>query len=129
MNCPRDGREFALQDVFTGGRHATVCTCLTCHGQWMRRSDLERLSEIVTPVLVEWRRLQPAAAQNVELRCPECDEHPVMEKVQSERDARVVMDRCPRCLGVWLDRDELKAIQEESLVALAAGLFRSRPAP
>jgi Zn-finger nucleic acid-binding protein len=45
-----------------------------------------------------------------------------MVKLQSERDPRVVFDKCENCGGVWLDTNELRAIQQDSLFALLAGL-------
>jgi Zn-finger nucleic acid-binding protein len=125
--CPRCGVELAMQDVFLGGRHATVGACPVCGGQWMRESDLERLAEVVEPVLVEWRRLPGEDQQRAVLRCPACEAAPAMTKLYSERDPRVVFDQCPECGGVWLDTNELRAIQQESLLRLLAG-FVSRQA-
>lgn len=128
VRCPRCHQELFPRDVFTGGRHATVGGCPSCGGLWMRDSDLERLSEVVEPVLVEWRRLSPPEYQAVPLDCPECGSPVRMEKVTSARDARVVIDTCDRCGGVWLDGSELRAIQQDSLLALASSFLRSRPA-
>lgn len=123
--CPRCRVELGMQDIFPGGRHATVGACPSCGGMWMRDSDLERLSEVVRPVLVEWRRLAPDEYQSTALDCPECEGPIPMRKVRSSRDARVVLDHCDHCGGVWLDGNELRAIQEDSLLALAADFWRS----
>lgn len=122
--CPRCQGQFALRDLFAGGRHATVVGCLGCGGLWMRESDLRRLSEVVVPVLTEWRDLGSSAEQNAVLHCPECDGAPALEKLQSDRDSRVILDRCQRCGGVWVDTHELRAIQEDSLMTLVAGVAR-----
>jgi Zn-finger nucleic acid-binding protein len=90
----------------------------------MKESDLQRLSEIVQPVVVEWRRLPSSEDQAVGLDCPECEGPVRMAKVRSARDDRVVLDVCDRCGGVWLDLNELRAIQQDSLLALAAGFLR-----
>ncbi len=124
--CPRCGGELGMQDLFTGGRHATVAACGTCGGQWMRDTDLQRLSEVLEPVLIEWRSLGSSAEQQRTLRCPECREAPPLEKLQSERDARVILDHCRVCGGVWLDAKELQAIQQDSLFSLLGGLERPR---
>jgi hypothetical protein len=92
----------------------------------MRDSDLQRLSEVVRPVVVEWRKLVPKAEQLAPLRCIECEGAPPMRKLQSKRDVRVVVDLCERCGGVWLDVNELRAIQQEPLMALLAGLVKVR---
>lgn len=44
------------------------------------------------------------------MRCPRCELVPLVER---ERDG-VLVDACPECRGVWLDRGEL-----EKLVARA----------
>jgi Zn-finger nucleic acid-binding protein len=125
MLCPRCGYDLALQDLFSAGRHATVAGCTNCGGHWMRRSDLARLSEIQEPVILEWRDLRPEPAQQQELNCPECDGSPAMKKSRSERDTKVVLDSCEECGGVWLDGNELKAIQRESLFGILAGLMKA----
>ena len=126
MGCPRCGGELVMQDVFTGGRHATVAACLACSGQWMRDSDLERLSEVVEPVPIEIVRVAPDSVQGAEIECPECEEPRLLSKIHSPRDPRVVLDACDVCGGVWLDENELSAIQRESVLKLLAGVFRSR---
>ena len=119
-----------MRDLFTGGVHATIALCNGCAGQWMRDSDLQRLSEVFEPVLVEWRELGATQEQQHQLlHCPECEGSPVMEKLKSERDRHVVLDRCAACGGVWLDANELRAIQQESLFAILSGLVRKSPAP
>jgi DNA-directed RNA polymerase subunit M/transcription elongation factor TFIIS len=92
----------------------------------MRDSDLQRLSEVVEPVLVEWRDLPAQDLQHAALTCPACEAAPVMAKLRSERDPQVVFDECPECGGVWLDSNELRAIKQESLVSLLAGFARRR---
>lgn len=124
--CPRCGEALEMRDLFTGPRHATVGACPACGGQWMRGSDLERLSEWVEPVLFEWRELPSAPAQSAVMACPACDAAPPMKKLRSERDSRVVVDQCPACSGVWLDANELQAIQQDSLWRLLGDLARRR---
>ncbi len=122
MHCPRCNAELAMQDVFTKGRHATVLSCGRCQGMWMRHSDLERLSEVVDPVLAERLAIAPRS-ETVGLGCPQCEGHPEMRRFRSSRDERVLVDGCETCGGVWLDGGELRAIQQESLPALAAGFL------
>lgn len=125
--CPRCRLELGMQDIFPGGRHATVGACPSCGGLWMRDSDLERLSEVVEPVVVEWRNLGPEEQQSAPIDCPECEGPIRMRKMRSSRDARVVLDHCDNCGGVWLDDNELRAIQQDSLLTLAAGFWGSHP--
>ena len=114
-----------MRDLFTGGRHATVAACPGCDGLWVRDTDLQRLSEVVEPVLVEWLNITPTA-QGEELHCPECEPGRPMRKLRSDREHRVLLDTCDACGGVWLDGGELRAIQQESLPTLAAAFLSSK---
>jgi len=49
-----------------------------------------------------------------------------MRKMRSAREHRVLLDACDVCGGVWLDGGELRAIQQESLPALAAAFLSSK---
>ena len=44
--------------------------------------------------------------------------------VKSARDAKVDMDICPTCHGIWLDGGELAAIREMSAFTALADLLR-----
>jgi Zn-finger nucleic acid-binding protein len=58
-----------------------------------------------------------------DLKCPQC-EGLVMQKVESSRDKKVVLDVCPGCGNFWLDGGEIQAIQQDSLLVLFADAFR-----
>ncbi len=45
------------------------------------------------------------------MRCPKCDNVEMMAFNFHD----VEIDRCPRCSGVWLDKDELEAILQRQL--------------
>ncbi len=124
MRCPRCQAPLALQDLFTGGRHATVVACGACGGHWLKGTDLQRLSEIVEPVLAERPGYVTGPEQAKVLHCPECESAPAMRKHTSPRDPRVLLDGCDVCGGAWLDGGELRAIQQESLAELVGRLLR-----
>jgi Zn-finger nucleic acid-binding protein len=101
-----------------------VATCATCGGRWFPADELAKVDEVVEVTVIEIRRVPDVAAQRVPLACPQCPDHPPLEKAQHARDAAVVIDACRHCRGIWLDRGELEAIRQESLPLVLANLFR-----
>jgi Zn-finger nucleic acid-binding protein len=61
--------------------------------------------------------------QLLPMYCPYCDLHPRMDKAEHPRDAKVIMDVCEHCSGIWLDGGELEAIQKESWWSAVMGLL------
>lgn len=124
MNCPRCKTALAPSDIQAGGHHATVALCANCGGQWMKANDLQRLGEVTEPVLVEVRNLPPMSKQLKLMDCPECTDHPPLTKFRPERDPNVMLDFCRSCRGVWLDKNELEAIQKDGLANVLADLAK-----
>lgn len=90
----------------------------------MKANDLQRMGEVIEPVIVEVRNLPTTSKQLKLLNCPECSDHPPLTKFRPERDPHVMLDYCGQCRGVWLDKNELEAIQRDSLVRVLADLAR-----
>lgn len=120
MNCPR------CDKVMTPVRpdDVEVQQCPQCEGHWLEGADLRHLEATVNVRLFEWRTLPPEDVQTRELPCPRCKPREPMKKVRSERDRHVLLDVCGRCQGVWLDKGELRAIQEMGLVAAVSDAVR-----
>jgi hypothetical protein len=62
--------------------------------------------------------LAMAAAAEQRRSCP-VDGSPL----DKENARGVIIDRCPRCKGVWLDAGELERINGDSVVAILSGLY------
>jgi Zn-finger nucleic acid-binding protein len=83
--------------------------CPWCRGLWFDTGELEMLAE-----RFEGRRppdlaALPMAAVDEKARpCPRCDAR--MDKVKAGATPTVVIDRCPRGHGVWLDHGETGAL-------------------
>lgn len=122
MTCPR------CQTKLVPGRLAEhsilekVMVCETCKGTFIGPDDLADVAMQEHEALFEFRRIPGEAEQLAPLACPACAI--TMDKVTSDRDAKVIMDHCSKCNHTWLDHGEIKAIQTESLVANLASLFR-----
>jgi uncharacterized protein len=117
MNCPRCAvplkdvtAELNLFDVHGLG-------CAQCRGHWLEQKELNQLQQVVDVRWLELRHLPPADLQAELLTCPRCTPARHLNKMQSDRDRKVVLDVCAHCHGVWLDGGELRAIQEKGVGA------------
>lgn len=82
--------------------------CTGCGGVWLDSEELELLldgaenrdrvlaSLVADPTIAEAKR-----------RCPICDRKMEKVRVGKEEDQDVIIDRCKRNDGVWLDKGEL----------------------
>jgi len=71
---------------------------------------------VVEPVIWETIKTLKKDEQYQTLDCPKCqDEHIEMEKVNHPRDSRIIIDQCPNCKGIWVDKGEIEGIQKENI--------------
>lgn len=110
MKCPRDGT--ILSKVSLLG--VELDKCHRCDGIWFDRGELDRIRDSgVTDAeeVLEKRYGNPkAVAEKVEghMRCPRCDGR--LQRFSYSYIEAVSVDRCEKCLGLWLDDGELNAI-------------------
>lgn len=103
LTCVRCGA--ALRKVTL--RRVEVDECPDCHGTWLDARELASL-------IGSWQdlpRAGPAAAGGPVCLCPRCN--CAMERRNYSESRRTVLDRCPTCSGIWLDRGELDSILSE----------------
>jgi Zn-finger nucleic acid-binding protein len=108
-NCPRcdttlENTEYLSQPVAACGR---------CGGRWMTADTLGAVVEAWDPGAEEALEDRggcqvPLADVREGLRCPDC--RAAMEAFNYAGDSGVILDRCPRCGGLWLDRGELEQV-------------------
>jgi len=124
VRCPRCS--LALLDSSPDRKFPEVHAlhCDKCDGLWMAQSDLHRLEQAVDVSWIEVRHVPPPEIQAELLTCPACSPARHLNKVQSDRDRKVVLDVCDRCHGVWLDGGELRAIQEKGVLSALVDAVR-----
>src|SRR5262245_9219548 len=110
MTCPRCSQPLEQTRLHELGVVYNAHTCRACEGLWVGPQQMSEISAKVDQRVFEIRRIPDAAEQQVPLSCPACPSSVIMTKVVSSRDANVVMDVCPTCRHVWLDRGERAAI-------------------
>jgi hypothetical protein len=116
MNCPRC--HSALNAVEYDGELVQVCS--QCKGEWLASGELEKIvqhhDEVFTP---EELASVPGVNKDVftaekddhdELNCPECGVQ--MEHFNYGDTSGVILHKCTQCNGIWMDKDELKMVEE-----------------
>ncbi len=112
MNCPVDGSPLATR---TYEADVQVEQCDECHGYWLDPGELERiqealehdyrdeLSRIPDTILRAYQMAQERARRP--LTCPRC--HTNLSRREYAYCSQILIDVCPSCRGIWLDRGEL----------------------
>lgn len=105
MKCPRDGKTL---DEITVGRFG-VDRCEDCGGMWFDRDELEKVKDERDENLSWldfdlWSDEEKLKAGGTFVDCPR-DGSPLYQIRYGTSE--VMADVCPKCHGVWLDRDEL----------------------
>lgn len=129
MKCPRcdiDLKNEHLEELLDNGSYSNVevDVCPECTGIWFDKEELENLDNKIEPKIIEIKKLPPKNDQYKDLICPNCSNDSIMNKVVNDYDKDVIMDICPSCKGLWLDKGEFKAIKERSLFSLAFSVFK-----
>jgi len=115
MRCP--GCDSTLSSLQYEG--ITVETCGTCSGCWLDADELGRIVRIrekrFSPQ--QWSSIDSLAkipgipVEEIErdIVCPSCDTS--TGPINYGGDTGMIIDRCPKCRGIWLDVGELESIQ------------------
>ncbi len=119
--CPRCASILTIDLLPERDLQIEVDKCPACLGIWFDQGELQRIDQVVEPVLIEFRHIPSEYDQLTAMNCPKCAEHPLMEKHEHPRDEQVIIDVCPSCQGIWLDGGELAAIQQESFWKILLG--------
>lgn len=116
MNCPHcDVPSFITTEYET----VEIDQCKQCHGIWL---DQNEMGEIVKNLATDFSELDvkktisnafmgiPAQEKETTRKCPKCSS--ALQPVNYSVDSGVIIDRCPKDHGVWLDHFELEQVQQ-----------------
>lgn len=116
MKCPADGAELRTAPYEAD---IQVDSCAACGGVWLDVGELERIEATVEKDYREALKQVPRDTINAlemarqqaapDRQCPRCDRR--MEKREHGFCSQIIVDVCPSCRGVWLDRGELAALE------------------
>ncbi|MEI8346186.1 MAG: zf-TFIIB domain-containing protein [Pseudomonadota bacterium] len=115
MQCPRCPNSSLKPMTYEG---VEIDFCPTCQGHWL---DQGELSEIVETKEQKFSAQEiadtfarngtgiPPHEQNKILKCPKCATG--MTKTNYSYSSGIIIDRCPKNHGVWMDGQELNKAQ------------------
>jgi Zn-finger nucleic acid-binding protein len=111
-SCPACEAKLTKTDLYG----VEVDTCGACGGLWLDQGELKKLEEKAQAS--SWREtvwpdnaeqmMRGITAMMSRRECPVCDGRKMFATAFG--DSGVMMDWCPSCRGVWLDRDEFYEI-------------------
>ncbi|MFM2295615.1 MAG: hypothetical protein RLZZ350_2028 [Verrucomicrobiota bacterium] len=111
MRCP--ACEHILLRFKTG--NVVLDACHHCGGLWFDAGELAKVNrEQPDPdeLIADFpHRAETRVAENSARPCPRCVTATLTQKLYS-LGSGVIMDCCPDCRGLWLDRGELEKIRE-----------------
>lgn len=111
MQCP----VCALPLIAVEREQIEVDLCISCHGLWFDRGELELLCEKTNVTLDMPRLFVAATAVEKTRKCPRCDKN--MSKVALAANTRLVTDHCPDEHGIWFDSQELGSVLDTAAEA------------
>ena len=123
MNCPRCKITLNTTKIRDKNYTIEVNQCSECSGIWFDKGELLRLDKVIEPTFFEIRKIPNKKKQLEALICPSCNNLQLMEKAEHPRDTKVIIDYCPICKGIWLDKGELKAIQRDNWLIVISKIF------
>lgn len=116
MKCPRC--QHTLETVEYEG--VEIETCPGCQGEWLDAGELLKIVKAVEKVFTpEEIAALDAINRNIfsiidtgpdELHCPHCTGE-ALRKFNYASSTGILLDKCRRCKGIWLDKDELEKVQ------------------
>lgn len=127
MKCPTDQTDLQHQ-TYEG--EIEIDRCPSCDGVWLDQGELEKAQENLTADHSDSLARIGSVAQAYEFArqkakipssCPKCASQ--LQHEEYGYCSQILVDRCPNCLGIWLDAGELQALEVffETQRAAAAG--------
>lgn len=109
MNCPVCKYSMIVLEL----EQVEVDHCTSCGGIWLDAGELELLLETgqerarLLSILIEDRSVKERS-----YRCPICSKK--MKKVFVGEERKILIDKCKKNHGLWLDKGELESVLELS---------------
>src|ERR1017187_1796303 len=117
MKCPRCNS--VLQSVEYDGQMVEVCP--DCKGEWLAAGELQKIADhhdkVFTPEevasldAVNKEIFTAEKNDHDELHCPAC-ENVQMEHFNYGDTSGIILHKCTKCDGIWMDKGELEKIEE-----------------
>ena len=104
MNCPKCRNE--IHEMRIEGVDLDFCS--SCKGIWFDKDEMAFMLELPDdmPQIEEVKK----EARKTNFECPRCGNKLEEMKFIEARD--LLLDRCPKCKGIWLDKGELPKVED-----------------
>ena len=104
MNCPKcqsTAREMTIEGV-------ELDFCPSCKGMWFDKDEIAFIEELQgdVPDISEVEK----DARTTNYDCPRCGIK--LEEMKFTPVQDLLIDRCPQCKGIWLDRGEFSKLEQ-----------------
>jgi len=119
MNCARCGKGHSLKpEIYEG---VEIDRCPKCGGVWLDDQEIAKIiliKEQEFPLAIVEETLKGAFAGVTESEkettehCPKCNE--LMHPVNYSYSSGIIIDRCQKGHGIWLDKLELEKVQSHA---------------
>jgi uncharacterized protein len=109
--CPACGEALDLYSVFSMEFEG----CPKCHGMWLVKDELRRLKNRTEEGRLHWLNdevdnIEKATVIPTARSCVKCEGVKLLSVVFGK--SSIIIDWCPKCHGLWLDRGEFDSIIE-----------------
>lgn len=103
MKCPKCQGE--LHEMYIEG--VDIDFCDSCKGIWFDKDEMAFMAEL--PEDIPNANVEDTATQS-SYPCPRC-ETTTLEEMKFVQAEDLLIDRCPECRGIWLDKGELPKVE------------------
>ena len=112
MNCLNCNKEMMNHFVQTKDAGLSYDLCEECGSLWLDKGELDKMAFQVEGSIEYSSKDRAEDTEESARQCPRCKDR-TLDKVKFLKYADLVLDRCSRCEGFWLDAQELDLINSE----------------
>jgi len=106
FNCPKCNENTLYS--FNTPEGIDIDLCDSCKGIWMDKGEAATFTELADDI----PKLQEVLSQAkyTEYTCPKCQG--ILQEMKYVPEGNLVIDRCDKCGGIWLDAEELWQMED-----------------
>ena len=120
LDCPRC-KHTLLEEIELGEVLVDRCPC--CAGIWFDNAEVGELTGLKNKLQGFESIVPPSEHDSENMPCPRC-RGVDMRRLSMPTEARnTTLFRCVSCLGTWLDRGELREIEDPKLIESLTAFF------
>ncbi len=126
LDCPRC-KHTHLEEIELGEVPVDRCPC--CAGIWFDNAEVGELTGLKNKLQVFESIVPPSGLETEKILCPRCEGVPMRRLTMPIGKRNTTLYRCVSCLGTWLDRGELREIEDPKLIESLTAFFSQIKTP